>query len=777
MRFVVTLLLVCVTSLLLGATQASAAARVTGRVKDALDRPLSGVRVRLQAADGRVVAEATTGADGDFVFDGVAPGTYSVQGSHADFEEGVAIVTVSDNSAKADLVLASKNPLDLGLAAKQLDIARNGITPSTGSSVYAIPKETIQAMPQADNAPFNQVVLRAPGVAQDSFGQFHIRGDHANIQYRINGVQLPEGISGFGQALDPRFVDRLDLIDGALPAQFGFRTAGILDIETKNGAYDPGGTVSVYGGSRSTIHPSVEYGGSTGQVSYYATGDFLYNTLGIESPTPTINALHDRTNQTKGFAYLSGLLDPTTRLSFISGNFIGHFNIPNNPGQDPAFTVAGLPDPNSANLDETQSEFNNYGVLALQKSMGDLDFQVAAFSRYSKVVFRPDSLGDVAFNGVASHTFKSDFANGLQADGSYRLAETHTLRGGMFFQGEQALSHDGVDVLPVDAMGMQTSDVPFLITDRNSKLGYLYGAYLQDEWRPFTQLTVNFGARYDYMAEFVHTGQLSPRINAVYKPTATTTLHAGYSRYFTPPPLELVTPTDIALFEDTTNQAPGTQDSAVVPERAHYFDAGVIQQVVPGFQVGADAYYKRAKHLLDEGQFGQAIIFSPFNYKEGYAYGAELTATWSLGPFTAFANLAYSIAKGRQIESSQFEFDPDELAYIQRHFVHLDHDQTYTSSLGASYLWYDTRFTVDLLMGSGLRKGFANTQKLPTYEQANLGVSHKFNFDQFGGLTARFDIINVFDASYELRDGSGIGVGAPQFGPRRAYYVGLAKDF
>jgi len=160
----------------------------------------------------------------------------------------------------------------------------------------------IETQPQGDNQPFNQLLLQAPGVAQDSFGQLHIRGDHANIQFRINGVQLPEGINVFGQALQTRLANSVALITGALPAQYGLRTAGVIDIQTKTGTLNPGGSVTMYGGSQATIYPSAEWGGRVGQIDYYVTGEYLQNALGIENPAPTFNAIHDNTQQTRGFA-------------------------------------------------------------------------------------------------------------------------------------------------------------------------------------------------------------------------------------------------------------------------------------------------------------------------------------------------------------------------------------------------------------------------------------------------------------------------------------------
>ena len=100
---------------------------------------------------------------------------------------------------------------------------------------------------RASNAPLNQVLLRAPGVVQDSFGQIHVRGDHSNVQYRLDGMQLPEGLSLFTNALTTRSAHSLSLITGALPAQYGFRQAGVVDITLKSGTTDPGAEATMTG--------------------------------------------------------------------------------------------------------------------------------------------------------------------------------------------------------------------------------------------------------------------------------------------------------------------------------------------------------------------------------------------------------------------------------------------------------------------------------------------------------------------------------------------------
>ena len=198
-----------------------------------------------------------------------------------------ATVGTSDDSALPEITIT----------ARRLNEARSSIQTQTGASTYTIDAAAVAATPGGDNTLLSQVILQAPEVSQDSFGQFHVRGEHNGLQYRINGIILPEGISVFGQSLDPRLLSSLSLITGALPAEYGLRTAGIIDITTKSGLLQPGGAVSMYGGSHGTLEPSFNYGGGHGAFSYFVTGDFQRSDLGIESPDGRTNPIHDHTTQ------------------------------------------------------------------------------------------------------------------------------------------------------------------------------------------------------------------------------------------------------------------------------------------------------------------------------------------------------------------------------------------------------------------------------------------------------------------------------------------------
>jgi outer membrane receptor protein involved in Fe transport len=323
--------------------------------------------------------------------------------------------------------------------------------------------------------------------------------------------------------------------------------------------------------------------------------------------------------------------------------------------------------------------------------------------------------------------------------------------------------------------------VALSIIENQNASGGLYGAYVQDEWRLQPKLTLNYGLRFDAVEEYTHESQVSPRINLVWKPLTDTTFHIGYARYFVPPPYEALAPTDIARFGGTTAAPEVSQNDTVRAERSNYFDAGVSQVVVPGLTLGVDAYYKESKNLIDEGQFGAPIILTAFNYAHGTQQGVEWTSSYDRGPWSLYANVAWSRAMGKDINSAQYNFSLYELSYISGNYIHLDHDQTWSGSAGGSYTFNPdgerpTRVSTDLLVQSGLRASTAtipNGASLPAYTTINISVVQQLR----PGTQVRLDVLNAADATYEIRNGTGVGVGAPQYGIRRTILAGITQRF
>ena len=688
--------------------------------------------------------------------------------------------TARAEGSAADAASPVAQASEIVVTAQRLDAARSAVEPSLGATSYSMPEAFINNLPSGANAELNQVVLQAPGVAQDSFGQLNVRGYHGNIQFRLNNVILPEGLQVFGQSLSPRLAANVDLITGALPAQYGIRTAGIINITTKSG-FQNGGQIGVYGGSHGMIEPSIEYGGSSGATSGFFSGSYTGTDVGIESPNGAANPLHDHSDQYQAFGYLDHILDDSSRVSLIAGTSQDKFQIPNTPGLEPTlgFSQNGVTTYPSAQLNENQQEGTSYGIVTYLKTTEKFTGQASVFVRYSELQYTPDVTGELLFNGIAQAARKTDLAFGTQLEGVYKLADTHTIRGGVIVSTDHTTSKTNSQVFAVDANGDQIGAAAESILDSSSANAQTYSAYLEDEWSPIDTVTVNYGLRFDQLNAFRHENQLSPRVNLVWKPMEGTSFHAGYARYFSPPPFELIASTAVLKFIGTSGEQPGTQNDLPRSERDNYFDVGV-EQKFGGLTLGIDAYDKQAKNLIDEGQFGAPIILTPFNYRVGYARGVEFSATYVNGGFTAYGNFAISQAKGKDIISSQFNFDPTDLTYIQGHYIYLDHDQTHTASAGFAYKFDEgTRVSADMLYGSGLRKDgtVPNGARVPGYTQVNLSVAHEFTGLPGGPLTLRGDVINLFDEKYEIRDGTGIGVGAPQFGPRRGVFAGVSKAF
>src|SRR5437764_6354658 len=219
----------------------------------------------------------------------------------------------------------------VNVTSQELDISREAIVPNLGATRYTIGPDRLDSQAQGENAPFNETVLRFPGVARDSFGQLHVRDEHGNLQYRIDDVLLPESIPGFGPELQTRFADNISLITGALPAQFGFRTTAIVDIHTKNGAVFQQREASIQVGSFDTINPSFEYGAVIGKLSSYVSVSYLHNGVGVENPTRSSDPIHDDTDQFKEFGYFSYIIDQTSRITLLVSDNHSDFQIPNTP--------------------------------------------------------------------------------------------------------------------------------------------------------------------------------------------------------------------------------------------------------------------------------------------------------------------------------------------------------------------------------------------------------------------------------------------------------------
>lgn len=766
-----------------GAAETSQRTRhnIAGVIKDALGRPLPGVKLSLQDAEGRVRATAESGADGSFVFKRVAPGLYALVTHKTGFELATKVVSVSATHAPepVTIALAAGHELSLEIVTTRLNPQPNSIS-ETGNSQYTLTQQDIGTLPQGENTPINEVLLQMPGVVQDDEAQIHVGGEHEDLQWRVNGVMMPmDSFSGFGQIFNSFFVKRVSLLDGVLPVTYGFRDAGVLDLETKDGCSNPGGNVGFYGGQRETMQPSFEYGGCNGPLSYYYTGTYLHDNLAFSSATPGPTPYFDNTNQGQGFGYFTYQISPLTKVSLITGVSVNHSQYPTSPGLPPLFDLAGVNTATypSTDIAEHLDQDYYFGILALSGVIGPaINYQVAYTSAYSTIEFSADPIGDLIYQGIASDSFHSEFDNSLQTDLSRQVDlnefGSHNLGAG-FYLGEYGVELDDTSLtFPANAVGGQASNIPFKIVENLNKINMLYGVYLQDIWKINEQLTLTAGIRYDGVSGIINTNQPSPRVNLLYQPDKSTAFHVGYARYFQTPDFQTISPRSFADFQHTT--APVSSGGLTpFPERDNYWDAGVLHHFGPHLTLEENAYFRLSHDLIDLGQFGFVPIFTPFNYTNGRIYGLETSAVYNWENLSMRANFTYSVAQGNNLATGQFNFTPAEVSYIASHYIFLDHDQQYTASGGITYRWRSYLFSLDGLYGSGLRSGFANTDELGENFQINLAVQKSWQVPKVGKVESRLVLINATDNINELRNGTGIGIFEPGYGPRRTVYAGI----
>lgn len=632
-----------------------------------------------------------------------------------------------DDEARAPLT-------EIVVTAQRLDAARADVERSLGASSYTLSNAVVENRPGGESANLVHVLLQMPGVAQGAGGEVNVRAQ-AGLQYRINNILVPDGFSDLAETLRARFADKVELVTGALPAQYGLQVGGVVNITTKNGVYQHGGEAEAYGGSHGRRETAFEAAGGAGGANAYASASYLHDDAGLASVDGAAHPRHDRTDQVDGFAFVDHIIDAQSRASLIAGLSDDRSELPDR--------TAGL-----------QHSRTAYGILSYQRSRGPLTYQVAGSARYSAL-----RIGDGprrAALGPAESVFDHSLAAGLQAEGLYDLGAAHRLRAGGLFTFGRDRNETAYGVAP--------------LTARSSGRRAAGSLFAQDEWRALGSVTVNYGVRFDSVTGEGGGDLIGPRLNAVWDVAPGTRAHAGFARYLAPAPEA----------QEAGWPAVPIGGSPARAETDNYFDVG-LEQVLGDLRIAVDAYWRDATDLLDEARVDSSSLRRPFNFAEGRVRGVEFNGAYADGPLTAWANLALARAEGRRIASGTAAFTPAQLAGAADRFVATNQDQAVTASLGVSYHWRAFRTSADATYASGLPRtapgGDVNGSRLPGHVEVNLSVVYRLDGLEDRPLDLRFDVTNLGDARYRLQDGTSLAGGPPQWGPRRGLALGLEQQF
>ncbi|MBM4121883.1 MAG: TonB-dependent receptor [Nitrospira sp.] len=762
---------------------------ITGFVQNQDLRRVPQAIVYIKDQEGKVVADAVTNDAGEFSVTAPVEGTYSVSAVNETYRSEYVIIRIeTEEPAPVKLTLALTQEIALDIVSPLPPIQYKA-----SSETYSLSRREIEQLPRGNNNDIDQVLATIPGAAVSALKQVHIRQDHSNLQFRIDGVPIPDTVSTtFADVITPRAWERADIILGGMEAQYGNRTAALIDITSKSGTKPGFGSAQMFGGSNQTVNPSFEYGGTIGaKFRYYVLNSFTSTNRGIEPPTLGHSIFHGQNERNQ--TYLRGDYQHDNRNNFtwLFLNAVAKYQVPTTPGQTVNATTRGLiqaqtPTFNPVSsqfIDENQYENNQYGHMVWRHDVNASQFfSLAGYFRQTRATFVTDPLNVLSYVGDAAEPFsagsqdRSAYSLGVRLDYTNKLNQQHLLKYGFQIDRTQAVNKTRLFAFARDGGGNPTGPVIGIDGDRRL-IGWREEFWIQDQYTPNDKLTFNIGLRYDYIQALTDSWQISPRIGVTYKANQSNVLHAYYGRLFTPPNLESVaflvpqTAGTTAAPENSTNNAPK-------PERSHYFEVGWYHAFGHLATLQVVGYYKLNENMSDAGQFGSTPLLNYFAFNHGWQRGIDTILKVNFTEnLTARANVAWGQSKGYGLQSGQFLLEQREIDNINRPGgVFTDHMQTVTSSAVLTYRFLERNtLSGQMLYGSGLRAalkgGQTNSTHMPSYTTYNASFTHEIPIAKTQKFLLGFDIVNLFDQGYFYNFGEGnIGLGITHAGMPRSFF-------
>ncbi len=763
---------------------------VHGSVHDESGKPIPGTQVTLLRGSSALDRHTTDGS-GHFELEQVPFGKYRLTFTAPD-----------GRMDDREVLIASGDVLELDVTLPTLEETVTVVAPkreaprpaTTTSSAAQIQREDIQSRPRGDTASVNEILATQPGFTYDALGQIYVRGNHAGIQYQLDGVPLPDTVSGlFGQFLTPRLVENMEVITGGLPAEYGQRLSAVVNLNSRRPPPEGEGRLDLLYGSFETVTPGGFWGQKLGAVSYLVGGSLNWTNRGLDPPNPT-PYLNDKAQQGRVFAKVDVDLNDRDHLSTLFSYSHDRFQIPIDPTLVPGSTGTdqyGNPPPPYFPPDTQQTETENdvFGILSYRHDFDAArSLRIAGYVRHSAAKFFGDpehALGSTQTcpsgpevtqadcPGVSNVNRRADHV-GLVTDYLQRLGDQHTLKFGLSVDqlwGRTAYdSYQRLLVPPPDFARVpngQGADDPTATSG---------GVYAQDRWT-LGKLTLTGGLRVDFQSASPGAGAprltdagVSPRLGAAWAFTPDVVAHAFFGWLWIPPSV-----TDAAAGARLTAGVPPGEPIPydLRPEKDRYAELGIRARVLPALTLGLTLWGRLSTDQLDETEVGNTGITTPYNFAEGRAGGIEATADWVITQkLTANGNVTFGAAQGKGISSARYLFDAAALA--NQDWQTLDHSQTWTANGGASYRDGPTLVSMQVAYASGLRTGANNLSHVPGWVRVDLTLAHDF-LNLPLKPTLAIDVVNLFDAQYAYRLYNGFN--GSHWAPGRSVYVRGAVSF
>jgi hypothetical protein len=593
---------------------------VQGTVKDPSGALVRDARVTITQPLTRYSQTVQTDPQGAFKLVNIPFNTYKVQAEAQGFR-----------AAEQSIDLESTIPANIefslevtGATAAVTVTADSAVLEQDRTSSDTDLNQTILERPMgaAPSRAIESMVSSAPGFVTDDNGRMHPRGSESQVQYVVDGVPVTDNMSAiFSTSLDARTLRTVEILTGGIPAEFGDKLAGVINVNTRSGLEGPTQAgLSLSGGSFSTGEIAADFATHTKRFGFLTNLSTTTSQRYLDPPT--IDNFHNFGRTGKGFFRLDYQFDQNNSLrgTFTFGG--SNFQVPNKLAQE----IAGQ-DMRQKLRDDSQSI--TFQHIFSPNTLAQLSF----FNRdsHSRLSSNPSATPAVAFQDRTLRNYG--------ALGSLSLTRgSHNIKfGGQVtvtpvnedFSFYPTVTFDDIadeagNVFPNPVNNFNSAH-PFLFAGQ--KTGRTLSTYIQDRFALFKNFTLDAGVRYDNYKLLVGEQALSPRIGvAYYIPRSKTTIHASYNRLFQPPPAEnllLASSTEAASISPIAVIQGFSTVQQIRPDREHVFEVGVQQLLSQYFRGSVTLYQKRIKNFSDKDQFFETGVIFPIAISSGRVTGEE----------------------------------------------------------------------------------------------------------------------------------------------------------
>jgi len=682
---------------------------VRGIVHDLQHRPIDGAQVTLRAKYSDWQKQEKTNADGEFHFDAVAAGEYTIQVQREGFRETLKDLTVSSGSAPV-LHL----PMHVSTVEEKVEVSAtvDASNPQASASQISVDRREIEENPGASRPNSLALVTNLVPGAYMVHNQLHIRGGH-QVSWLVDGVPVPNTniASNVGAQFDPKDMDFVEISRGGYSAEYGDRTYGVINVIPRSGfERNQEAEIVASFGSFYETNDQFNLGSHTDRFAYYASANGYRTDLGLQTPVNTV--IHDRASGEGGFASLIWNTTASDQLRLATAIRGDHYQIPNGPDDQAAGT---------RDVEQELDAFTNFSWVRTFSPGLLLTF--SPFYHYNRA----------ALDGGTTRS--SQYAGGQM---SLALVQGHhNARVGLYGFAQ----HDN------SLFRVKASDSGLTITQMEKPSGNLEAFFLEDQWSLTNWITVSGGIRLTHFSSALRENAASPRAGtAIRIPKLRWILRAYYGRYYQAPPLDTISGRLLRLLVDP--------QTGILPLRGERDEQREVGLTIPvrNWIFDFSNFRTNARNFFDHSVIGNSNIFFPLTIASARIRGWEATARSPRLWRRAQIRLVYSnqSAQGRGIVTGGLtDFSsPD-----SNEFFYLDHDQRNTVAVsGEVSLPWRSWASANISYGSGFLDGNGPRHK-PQHTTADFALGKCFG--ERWSLT--FTALNIANRRYLLDDSNTFG--------------------